>query len=212
MNHYIIRPQLMQQSTYSQNESFWFTKIKDPAGILSNMSALEVEAGGKRWKSTEALYQACRFPDYPDVQELIHSENSPMSAKMVSKSHRKDKCRVDWDEVQVPIMEWCLWLKLAFNFRFIYWALKDNGGRPIVEISSKRDPYWGTIPDKADPNKAAGMNVLGKLWMVVRDDVLANPAISFGDLAGKYASVPPPPVENFKLFVQVVDTIQAQRR
>jgi len=35
-----------------------------------------------------------------------------MTAKMVSKPHRKDS-RSDWDEVRVQIMRWCLRVKLA---------------------------------------------------------------------------------------------------
>lgn len=201
-------------SSYSRASSFWFSKIKDPAGILSNMGALEVEAGGKRWKSTEALYQASRFPDHPDIQELIRAEHSPMSAKMMSKPHREGKGRADWNEVRVPIMEWCLWLKLAFNFRFIYWSLKEHLGQPIVEITAKKTPrpddlFWGTLPDKGNPDQLSGTNMLGKLWMAIRDDVFADPAIPFGDLARKYAVVPPPPVENLRLFGQEVQPTQA---
>lgn len=206
------RTDLTQIISYSRRESFWFTKITDPAGKLSNMSALEVEAGGRRWKSTEALYQACRFPDHPDIQELIRRESSPMAAKMVSKPHRKEKCRADWDLVQIPVMEWCLRLKLAFNFRLIYWALRENTGRPIVEISSKHDQFWGTTPDRDDPDRVTGSNVLGKLWMAVRDEVLADPAAPFGELARKCAVVPPPRVDNFKLFGQAVDVTQVQAR
>lgn len=203
---------LRVETSYSKNDSFWFTKITDPAGALSNMSALGVEAGGGKWKSTEALYQACRFPDYPEVQELIRSQASPMGAKMKSMPHRNDKCRADWDEVQVPIMEWCLRLKLAFNFQFVYSALQKNLNRPIVEISAKRDDFWGTVPRKDNPDQVTGQNVLGKLWMAVRDDLFADPAASFTDLAARHSIVPPPVVQNFKLFGKDVETIQTPVR
>lgn len=210
MSYYVGRSPLVHQSVYSKSGSFWFTSIDDPAGVLSNMSGLGVAAGGKPWKSTEALYQACRFPDYPDVQEEIRAKASPMGAKFASKPHRRDKCRADWEDVQIPIMEWCLWLKLAFNFRFVYWALRNNISKPIVEISSKRDQFWGTKPDKANPDQVTGQNVLGKLWMAIREDLLDDPQISFEALSQKYATVPPPPLGNFKLFGQAVERIQAQ--
>ena len=64
-----------------------------------------------------------------------------MTAKMVSKPHRKDS-RSDWDEVRVQIMRWCLRVKLAQHWETFGELLLSTGERPIVEESS-RDPFWG---------------------------------------------------------------------
>jgi predicted NAD-dependent protein-ADP-ribosyltransferase YbiA (DUF1768 family) len=49
--------------------------------------------------TSEALYQACRFPHRPDVQRLILDQRSPMLAKNVGKPYRRDS-RSDWEEVR----------------------------------------------------------------------------------------------------------------
>jgi len=210
----------VQPETYSRRDSFWFTKITDPAGVLSNMNALAVTAGGRKWSSTEALYQACRFPDHQEVQELIWSENSPMAAKLRSKSYRKTEGCGDWGAVQIPVMEWCLWLKLAFNFRFVYWPLRQNADRPLVEISARRKPretdlLWGTGVSPADPDSVTGCNVLGKLWMIIRSDVLApqpdGSSLGIPELTTKFSVVPAPPVPRLILFGQPVGEIVAGR-
>ena len=35
-------------------------------------------------KTSEALYQSMRFPDYPDIQKEIIYQKSPMTEKMIS--------------------------------------------------------------------------------------------------------------------------------
>ena len=213
MSYYEQREEMARVNQYFASTAFWFTKNTDPAGVLSNMHPLGVEAGGRRWKTTEALYQASRFPDHPAVQEVIWAQGSPMGAKMKSLPHRDGKGREDWDEVKVSIMEWCLRLKLAFNFRFIYWALRDSAALPIVEICAKEKPrgtdlYWGTGRDEKSSDSVAGCNVLGKLWMAVREELLADPSAQFRELGERYSRVPPPPVPNLKLFGEEVREIQ----
>src|SRR2546421_6292673 len=94
--------------TYHKNECAVFLKTKEQFGGLSNMAGgYPLFINGIRIPTSEALYQACRFPHKPEIQKLILGQASPMTAKMVSKPHRKDS-RTDWDEVRVEIMHWCL--------------------------------------------------------------------------------------------------------
>ena len=65
-------------------------------------------------RTSEAIYQACRFPTLPEVQKNIIEQKSPMAAKMVGKPFR-DKTREDWYNVRVKIMYWCLQIKLALS-------------------------------------------------------------------------------------------------
>jgi type I restriction enzyme S subunit len=44
---------------------------------------------GVRIRTSEALYQACRFPHLPDIQRQIIDERSPMTAKMRIKPLKK---------------------------------------------------------------------------------------------------------------------------
>jgi type I restriction enzyme S subunit len=92
-------------------------------------------------RTSEALYQACRFPHLPDVQHKIINEHSPMTTKMRVKPFRKDS-RPDWDTVRVKIMRWSLRVKLAQNWREFGRLLLATGDRPIVE-QSRKDDFWG---------------------------------------------------------------------
>jgi ribA/ribD-fused uncharacterized protein len=123
--------------------------------------------------SAEALYQACRFPHLPKVQELILAQSSPMTAKMVSKPYR-DETRPDWDEIRVAVMKWCLRVKLALHWKEFGGALPRTGDRPIVE-QSRKDPFWGAIPDQND-RVLKGTNVLGRLLMEVREQIRRAPS------------------------------------
>ena len=91
-------------------------------------------------RTSEALYQACRFPHIPKVQREIIAQKSPMAAKMKGKPHRS-KSRTDWDMIQIKIMRWCLEVKLAQNWDKFSELLLDTGDMPIVELS-RRDDFW----------------------------------------------------------------------
>ena len=111
-----LMPQDAQTRTYSRDESVVFRITKEGFGGLSNMaSGFPLEINGVRVWSSEALYQACRFPHLPKVQEIILRERSPMTAKMMSKPYRKDS-RPDWEKINVKVMRWCLRVKLAQNW------------------------------------------------------------------------------------------------
>lgn len=154
-----------QTRTYRREESIVVLKTDEPFGGLSNMAGgFPLRVNGLHIRTSEALYQACRFPHLPDVQKLIIEQKSPMTAKMKSKPHRKNS-RPDWDRVRVKIMRWCLRVKLAQNWTTFSKLLQETGDRPIVE-ESRKDAFWGAKPVDADT--LVGMNVLGRLLMELR--------------------------------------------
>lgn len=158
-----------QVRTYSRAKSVVFLKTDEPFGGLSNMAGgYPIRVNGIRILTSEALYQACRFPHLPDVQRMIIGENSPMTAKMRSKPYRKDSRR-DWDHVRVRIMRWCLRMKLASNWGAFSELLLRTGDRPIVE-QSRKDDFWGAKA-VGDGSTLVGMNVLGRLLMELREQV-----------------------------------------
>ena len=130
-----------QFRTYRANDCAVFCKTAEEFGGLSNMAAgFPLEVNGVSIRTSEALYQACRFPHRPEIQRLIIEQQSPMTAKMKSKPHRKDS-RPDWDDVRVGIMRWCLRVKLAQNWQKFGDLLLTTGNRPIVE-KSRKDDFW----------------------------------------------------------------------
>ncbi len=105
----------LEQRTYVPAEAVVFRKTKESFGGLSNMApGFPVVVNNVRFWTCEALYQCCRFPDAPEVQKMIASQPSPMTAKMKSKKYR-DSTRPDWDHIRVLVMRWCLRVKLAQN-------------------------------------------------------------------------------------------------
>src|SRR5688500_12497164 len=99
---------------------------------------------GVRILTSEALYQACRFPHLPKVQSLIIDQRSPLTAKMKSKPYRSDS-RPDWDHIRVKVMRWCLRVKLVQNWHRFSSLLLETDERPIVE-ESRKDDFWGAKP------------------------------------------------------------------
>jgi len=157
-----------QTRSYKRANSVVFLKTKEAFGGLSNMAGgYPLRVNGVRMLTSEALYQACRFPHLPDVQRLIIEERSPMTAKMKTKPHRTNS-RGDWFQVRVKIMRWCLRVKLAQNWRKFSELLLETGDRPIVE-QSRKDDFWGAKP--VDEDTLVGMNVLGRLLMELREAV-----------------------------------------
>lgn len=157
-----------QTRTYERSKSVVFFKTKEAFGGLSNMaSGFPLRVNGVRILTSEALYQACRFPHMPDVQRKIIAEHSPMTAKMKSKPYR-EQSRPDWDAVRTKIMRWCLRVKLAQNFKAFGGLLLATGDRPIVEMSRK-DDFWGAR--ETEDGTLVGMNVLGRLLMELREEL-----------------------------------------
>ena len=194
------RPRADQTRTYGRASSVVFLKTDEPFGGLSNMaSGYPLHLEEVRILTTEALYQACRFPHLPAVQRLIIEQKSPMTAKMKSKPHRKDS-RSDWDQVRIKIMRWCLRVKLAQNWATFSELLLRTGDRPIVE-ESRKDDFWGAKP--VDEHTLVGMNVLGRLLMELRESIKAD---------GREAllNVEPPAVPDFTLFGRPIGAIDGR--
>lgn len=149
--------------------------------------------------STEALYQACRFPHLPELQREIISQKSPIFAKRISKM-QTDKSRADWYQIRVPIMRWCLRVKLAQNYHLFSQLLLYTGDRTIVELS-KKDDFWGAIPSSTDQNQLIGENVLGRLLMELREQLKNEHYQPLQDLA-------PLKIEHFLLFGEPISVVK----
>lgn len=157
---------LGNENIYQRNECALFLKTKELFGGLSNMAAgYPLLINGIHIPTSEALYQACRFPHKPELQKVIIGQKSPMTAKMKSKPYRKDS-RPDWDAVRIEVMWWCLRVKLAQHWEKFADLLLSTGNKPIVE-ESYRDQFWGATP--VSEETLVGMNVLGQLLTNLRE-------------------------------------------
>ena len=185
---------------YDRSEAIIFHKTREAYGGLSNMAGgypLLVE--GVRILTSEALYQACRFPHLIEVQQLIIAQASPMAAKMKSKPYRAQS-RQKWDAVRVDIMRWCLKIKLAQHRIQFGNLLLSTGEKAIVE-QSRKDRFWGAIPDR-DGKSLWGANVLGQILTEIRNQLRRSPS--------SFDQILPPKIENFKLLGRVVGAIPTE--
>ena len=153
---------------YDPAQSVIFFKTKDKWGELSNMAAgFPVQVNGVSFRTVEALYQACRFPHHPDIQQQIIEEYSPIRAKMISRKYTTFT-RPDWIHMRVRIMKWCLRLKLFYHFTSFREILLSTENKPIVEKSTK-DDFWGAFEE--EDGSYRGVNALGRLLMEIREDI-----------------------------------------
>jgi type I restriction enzyme S subunit len=184
--------------SYSRADCAVFRRTKERHGGLSNMAGgFPLVVAGAPIRTSEALYQACRFPHDPGLQAAIIAERSPMAAKMRGKPFR-DQSRADWDDIRVSVMRWCIRVKLLQNFARFSNALLETGEDPIVE-ESRRDRFWGAVPAGAD--RLEGQNILGRLLMELREEVR-----SVGDRE-RPLTLPAPDVGSFLLLGEAIGEI-----
>lgn len=143
-----------------------FCRVAEEWGGLSNMSKAFPLHFNKRYvRTVEAIYQALKFPDYPDIQERIIIQASPMVAKNVSRSN-EPSVREDWHDIKVDVMQWCLREKLVQNSDTFGPYLLGTKGKIIVE-RSYRDFFWGA--GQVSEKFWKGENRLGYLLTDLRD-------------------------------------------
>ncbi|GJQ60957.1 MAG: hypothetical protein SCALA702_00100 [Melioribacteraceae bacterium] len=185
---------------YNLIDSCVIYKTKDTYGDLSNMaSGYSIQLYNSVFKTSEALYQVCKFPNHPEIQQEILSINSPMTAKMKAKKN-SDFIRKDWDSIRVAIMRWALSMKLCHNYEKFSTLLLSTGERTIVE-NSKKDDFWGA---KKVQDKLIGTNALGRLLMELRAKVKDNDLYSIFVVA-------PPNVPDVKILGELVTTIDLRK-
>lgn len=162
----------ISERSYIKSEVASFFRTSEVFGAFSNMHAgFPFRIGPIDLQSTEALYQALRFPGLPDFQREILNQEKPVTAKRHAYT-RIGEARADWFEQNFNIMRYALEIKCAFYPAEMRDLFAKTEGRPIVEISS-RDNFWGTFDRDG---LLEGKNVLGRLWMERRQIHLGHSA------------------------------------
>lgn len=127
---------------YKIRDSVTFAKVKERYGIYSNMAGnLCLFVNDVNIPSSEALYQACKFPLFPKIQHEILSQKNAMSAKKVARKYEAF-VRQDWNEIKFKVMRWCLQVKLLQNWEVFANKLIASADKPIVEYSKKDSVFF----------------------------------------------------------------------
>jgi len=125
-----------------------------------------LRVNGVVFGSSEALYQACRYPARVEWQAAIARQTSPMIAKRMAKKREwAENQRLDWGEIREAVMAWVLRVKLAQHPERMKAILKESGTRIIVE-KSRKDDFWGAV--LGEDGILAGKNRLGFLLCALR--------------------------------------------
>jgi ribA/ribD-fused uncharacterized protein len=167
--------------------------MTDTWGDFSNMAkGMPLVVAGIQIGRSENLYQACRYPHIPKLQKDLIEESNPMTAKFLSKRNY-DKSRQDWDDVCVDVMRWCLHVKLKQNWGRMTNVMAQSGSKDIVEESARTDQFWGTVEAKGESDILIGHNILGRLWVEIRDEI--NSGVRTAS-----TPIPPLPIVTFELL------------
>ncbi|KAJ7349819.1 DUF1768-domain-containing protein, partial [Mycena albidolilacea] len=136
-----------------------FRATKEYRGF-TNHSSHPVTYNGKRYPTSEHLYQAFKFMDNrPDIAEVIRTvSESPKGAYKYSMAHKAQN-HPDWDRMCIAKMEIALWHKFMQNAD-IKQKLLDTGDAELVRHSAGN--FWGVGEDEK------GRNELGKVLERVR--------------------------------------------
>ena len=153
---------------YTKEQACGFRFTNQAWGAFSNFQPLAVPilAGPWSFGTSESLYQACKFPAHPEIQQRIAEAPTARQAAAIG---RTPVLGIDpsWNAQRVDVMRWVLRMKREVNAAEIDAVLAETGDRPIVEVST-RDLWWGARP-VAD--RYEGHNVLGRLWMELRQQL-----------------------------------------
>ena len=167
----------IHETTYLTNHVASFMRSRDRYGHLSNMTfGYPLTVNELVFQGPEGLYQALKFPNDPEIQQLIGTQRSGMDAKKTA--YTKTAIRPDWDEIKPEAMRFTLAVKLLQHPRRFSDALMETGTWPIVEMS-QRDQYWGAKPKRTN-TVLVGVNLLGKLLTQLREQLRTNPGAPEG--------------------------------
>jgi len=132
---------------------------------FSNSSSFAVEWHGRLWMTSEHAYQAAKFDDLNIIDE-IHRARSSHLALQIAKHRYPSLVRSTWKDEKLAVMEDILRHKLQ-QHKYVAQKLRESGSRELIE-NSEENAFWGRGPDWK------GQNHCGKLWMKLRDELLAQ--------------------------------------
>lgn len=129
---------------------------------LSPFSAHHIEIWGEVFPTVEHAYQAAKIK--PGVErDAIKNAPSPLDAWRLGQKYKNnpDLCVLDFNKDVV--MEELFRAKMQQHSDIVE-ILKESSGSELLKVIDT-DYYWGTGKD------GSGQNKMGKLWMMLRDEI-----------------------------------------
>ena len=145
-----------------------FVRLSDPGGPHGDLSPMApgypLTVNGITFPFAEALYQALKFPDHPQVQQQL--ARLPSGMETVGAAYRRQGFRAKWwRRRRVAAMAYTQAVRLSQHPDRFSQALTATGDLTIV-AEFPGDPYWGAEPEG---DAVRGCNVLGRVLTELRD-------------------------------------------
>lgn len=150
----------------TQEMPILFYNEEDPlTEWLGNFYPISVEYNGLVFPNSEAAFQSQKFIDHPDLMVQFTSLTGDQAFRRAREL--SEFIRSDWLQVRVQVMKEVLEAKISQNPAIAHW-LEATGQSLLIEHNpvKGRDAFW------SDDNDGSGMNMLGKLWMEIRSELL----------------------------------------
>ncbi|KAL1724538.1 hypothetical protein EV715DRAFT_269037 [Schizophyllum commune] len=151
------------------DQRIYFYDKHAPHYSFTNFSPHSVRYKGKRYPTSEHLYQAFKFMKHkPYLAEHIRTCSSAPLRALIEARRFEPENRRDWEERKVEKMEKALWYKFTQHLD-LWQELVNTGDAELVE-NSPYDWFWGIGQD------GKGRNELGKALMRLRKELVGYPA------------------------------------
>lgn len=138
--------------------------FKDDYRFLSNFYPHKIKIKHLEFPSVEHAYQFLKWDPqdakYLDNRLKVFLDGQPGEAKRLG---RHIPLRPDWESKKKEVMRNLL--KIKFEDENLKQKLLDTRGKVLIEENTWGDVYWGVCNGK-------GKNVLGKLLMDIRNDLI----------------------------------------
>lgn len=154
------------KNKYFKTDTIHFYRNNEPYGLLSNMYPVNIEFEGIKAFHSEGLYQACKYPYNPEIQQEILNEKNSMKCKMIAKKY-VNHIRQDWgmnynDGIRID----CMWFALTVKYKNNEFRNMLNSVTKNIVEKSKKDDFWGTFEYD---DHYLGCNVLGEMLMSLKN-------------------------------------------
>lgn len=139
------------------------TNFRGKYSFLSNFFYSPMEFEGLLFPTAEHAYQAQKARDPAMRKQFADATMKPGVAKRLG---RMVKMRDEWDHVKVGVMREIIRAKFS-NKLHLRAALMDTHPAVLIEENSWGDTFWGEY-------KGKGANMLGRILMEVRNEILSE--------------------------------------
>lgn len=207
-NPIVVKTTEEKENTYQRQGIY---EITHPEQNYSNdfstyNQKFPLRINGSMISSVETLFQVCRYPHSPEIQEAILAAKDIHTIIALTEKYNLET-RKDFEEHKKEIMRWCLRVKLAQNFFTFAPILESTEQKDIVVISTQ-DRYWGTTIEKYNDKLLTGANILGRLLKQQRKEFYDNKYINLH----KLLYIEPPTIPDFMLLGKPIAAIDERNQ